>query len=334
MSPLGSLARRYGVQAATLVALAVVLNLTVPGFSGVPAFYSTLDGVALVGITAAGLAVTMIAAELDLSVGSMAALAGVIAVRAGDLGLVAAIAIGTAAGVVLGLLQGLLIARLRISSLVVTVGSLIILQGAAVLLAGGRPIGLRDLTETDPLLRQWGVLSPSSLTGIVVLILLGVFLGWTRWGREIYAIGGARPEATAAGVPVTRSLAVAFAISGGCAGLAGALACMQGASADPNGFATLLLGAVSACLIGGISLYGGRGNATNIALGVLILCVLPAGAAAAGAPTYITGLATGALLLLVVGVDFALGRTVAARRLRAVRARRAEALLSSAPTTT
>ncbi|MEU0508008.1 MULTISPECIES: ABC transporter permease [unclassified Amycolatopsis] len=323
----GRAGRAYGVQAGVLVALVVFLAVTVPDFTASSAVFGTLDGVALVGIAAAGVAVTMIAGELDLSIGSMAALAGVVAIRAGELGLVPAIALGTATGLVFGVSQGLLIAWLRISSLVVTVGSLIGLSGIALVLSRERPIGLAELTTTDPLLRQWWLLTPATLTGIAVLVLLGVFLAYTRWGREIYAVGGARQEARAAGVPVTGSLTLAFGLSGACAGLAGSLACLQGGSADPRGFSTLLLAAVSACLIGGISLYGGRGNAVNVVLGVLILGVVGAGATAAGAPTYVTGLATGALLLLVVGMQFVMDRTVAVRRLHAARARNAAAFL-------
>ncbi|MEV3874215.1 ABC transporter permease [Streptomyces sp. NPDC049906] len=326
----GRATRVYGVQAGVLLALIVTLFVVVSEFTVGAAVFGTLDGVALIGITAAGLAVTMIAGELDMSVGSMAALAGVIAIRAGELGLVPALLIGTGSGIVLGLAQGLLIARLQISSLVVTVGTWIGFSGFALVLADDRPIGLDELTTTDPLLVEWLSMTPATLIGIGVIVLLGLFLGLTRWGREIYAVGGARREARAAGVPVNASLTTAFGISGGCAALAGSIACMQGASADPRGFTSLMLSAVSACLIGGISLYGGRGNAVNVLLGVLILCLVIAGATAAGAPTYVTGLVAGALLMLVVTLEFVLDRTVAARRINAARSRHAAALLAGA----
>lgn len=324
MRPLLRLGRGLGVQVATLVLLSVVLAAAIPGFSGVPAVYGVLEGLPLVGIAAIGLAVTMIAGELDLSIGSMAALCGIVAVHASDAGLVPALLAGTATGAVLGGVQGWMIARLRISSLVLTVGTLIVFQGAALMITGGRTIGVSVLETTDPLLLQWGVLSPSSVVAIVVIFAVGVFLARTRWGREIYAIGGARDEAVAAGVPVRPSLVLAFGLSGACAALAGSLACLQGGSADPNGFSTLLLGAASAALIGGISLYGGRGGAVNVALGALILAVVSAAATAAAAPLFVTGLSTGALLLAVISVDSLLGRTLSARRLRRIREERRE----------
>jgi ribose transport system permease protein len=323
MSRLRALGRGYGVQFVVLVLLVAVFVATVPTFQGEGAVFSTLDGLGFTGIAAAGIAVAMIAGELDLSVGAMAALSGVIAIRAAGLGLVPAIIVATLVGCVLGALQGLLIARLRISSLVVTVATLIIFGGAASVIADGKTIALTDLAETDPILVRLGVLSPPSLVGLVVIVVLGVALARTRWGRQLYAVGGARAEAAAAGVPVARSLTLAFAVSGGCGALAGALASMQGASADPLGFGSLLLAAVAAALIGGVSLYGGRGDGLNIVLGVLILLVLNAGTAAAGAPSVVTDLLTGALLIVVVAVEFGLGRVLAARRVRSQRARAA-----------
>jgi ribose transport system permease protein len=277
-----------------------------------------------VGIAAAGLACAMVAGELDLSVGSMAVFGGVLAIRFGDLGLVPAILLAAVAGALVGLLQGFLIGRLGINSLVFTVGTLILLQGAAWVIAGGKPISLSNFEETDPLLAQLWVFSPSSIAGIIVIALIGLLLAYTKWGREITAIGGARGEAIAAGVPVRRSLNIVFAISGGCAALAGAIACMKGASASPDAFGSLLLTAVSACLIGGINVYGGRGNVINIVLGVVILAVLAAGMAAASAPTFITDLLTGLLLIVVITIEFVLGRFLRRRKLSAARDRVAE----------
>jgi ribose/xylose/arabinose/galactoside ABC-type transport system permease subunit len=330
MKPVRSFGRNYGVQAVTLIALAIVLFATVPSFQGESAIYSTLDGLGLTGIVAAGVSVTMITGELDLSIASMASLAGVVAIRLGGLGLVPAIAIATLVGVVLGGLQGALIARLRISSLVITVASLIVFLGLASTLSGGQPITLANLDESNPILVRIGIFSPPSLIGALVIIGLAIMLARTRWGRQLYAIGGARAEARAAGVPVARSLILAFSISGGCAALGGALASMQGASADPDGFSSLLLAAVAAALIGGVSLYGGRGDGISIALGVLILLLLNAGTAAAGAPSVVTDLLTGVLLIVVIAVDFGIDRLRRARRIQAQRLRVA-ALESTKP---
>lgn len=310
------LGRTYGLQVAVLLLVIVMVAATSPTFQGVPAMYAVLERLVLLGIVAAGLAVTMIAGELDMSVASIAVLAGVIAIQAGPLGLIPAIVVATLAGTLLGACQGWAIAKLGINSLVFTVGTLILFRGVAWLAAGGKPISLTNLEATDPLLQRWGIFSPGSLVAIVVLAVLGWFLSRTRFGREIYAIGGARVEATAAGVPVTRSLVIAFTISGTTAALAGALASMKGASVTPDSFGTLLLTAVAACLIGGISLYGGRGNALHVLLGVVTLSIIAAGMSAQGAQSYLTELLTGLLLLIVIGLDFTLRSLSAQRHLR------------------
>lgn len=321
MIGLRTASRNYGLQLGVLLIVITVIAVTTPSFQGESAVYATFERLALLGIAAAGLAGTMIAGELDMSVGSMAVLSGIISIQFGDLGLLPAIVISTIVGVLLGLLQGYAIARLAINSLVFTVGTLILFRGVAWLLAGGKPVSLTNFEATDPLLVRIGVFSPTSIAAIVVIAVIGLFLAWTKWGREIYAIGGARAEAIAAGVPVRRPLVIAFGISGGSAALAGSLASLKGASATPDSFGTLLLTAVAACLIGGISLYGGRGNVINITLGVLILAVVSAGMAAQGAQSYVTELLTGVLLLAVISIDFALAHISTNRKLRAVRHR-------------
>ena len=104
-----------------------------------------------------------------------------------------------------------------------------------------------------------------------MMVLVGFFLAYTAWGREIYAIGGGRHESAGAGVSHARAMVLAFALSAGCASLAGSLAALKSASAAPFAYEPLLLSAVTAALVGGISLYGGRGNVFSLAVGVLTL---------------------------------------------------------------
>lgn len=306
-------ARQYGLQVVILVVVMVVLAIISPTFRGEPAIYATLERLVLLGIAAAGIAVTMIAAELDISIGSMAVVSGVIAIQLSDLGLLPSILVATSVGALLGALQGWIIARTGINSLVLTVGTLILFRGLAWILADGKPISVTDFTTTDPLLARFWVFSPLAVTAILVLIVIGVFLAWSKWGREIVAIGGARTEALAAGVPLGRPMIIAFCISGACGALAGALSSMKGGSVTPDSYANLILVCVAAALIGGVSLYGGRGDMINIALGILIIAVLSAGLSAMGMQSYVSELITGALLLLVIVVEFVIAN-IARRR--------------------
>lgn len=314
-----SFGRDYGLQVGVLVVIVASYALLVPSFAGDSAMYATLERFVPLGIAAAGIAVTMIAGEIDLSVGAVALTGGVVAVRLSEYGLVASILIATAMSILIGVAQGLVIGILRISSLVLTVGTSIFLGGIAWLLAGGGPVSVADFSTTDPLLLRIWAFTPVSLAAIAVLVALGVFLTWAKWGRELYAIGGARSEAIAAGVPLKRSMVVAFAISGGCGGLAGALSSMKSGSVTPDAFPGLLLSAIAATLIGGVSLWGGRGTMFNVVLGILIISVVGAGSSAMGMKAFVTALFTGALLLTVVVLEFlfdAVRRSRALRRLR------------------
>lgn len=314
--------RSYLLPIALLAITWLLISLLTPSFRGEASVFSVLQGFPLVGLVALGLAVTLIAGEFDLSVGSMAALAAVIAVTASPAGLIGCILVATAAGAVIGAVQGTLIARLRINSLVFTIGTLILIRGVTHMLTGSAPIMIDNIEITDPLLLRFGVFSWSSVVALAVFVVMGLFLAYTRWGREIYAIGGARNEAIAAGVPRVRPLAVSFAVSAGCASLAGALAATRGGSAAPQNYEDLLLTGAAAALLGGISLYGGRGTVLNVALGVAILSVVGAGLAARGTSASLVQLVTGALLLTVIGLEFGLAR-LARPAATGARARRA-----------
>ena len=289
----------------------VVFASMLPSYHSVSGIAALLDGAVLIGLVAVGIGVTMLAAEFDLSVGSLAAVIGVLAINmiATGMSIAPAVLIAVAAAGVFGGLQGLLIAVTGINSLVFTIGTLIALRGFALIISNENSvtIPIPRLGETDWLAqRVLGVLSPLSIIMFAVFILVGLFLRYTVWGREIYAIGGGRSEARAAGVSIVRPMVIAFALSGTLAGLGGALSSVRLGSATPLGFDTLLLSAVTACLMGGIALEGGRGNVLGIFVGLLTLRFLVGGVASLGAPYWLQSLAIGALLILVIVVQMAI----------------------------
>jgi ribose/xylose/arabinose/galactoside ABC-type transport system permease subunit len=300
--------RPYLLPLLVLAVTWVVIASITPTFRGQASVYSVLEGFPLMGLVALGLAVTIVAGELDLSVGSMAALSAVIAVLAAPVGLIGCVTIATLVCVVIGALQGALIGKLGINSLVLTIGTLIMLRGATHMLSNSAPIMIQNFEITDPLLERYWIFSLSSIIALIVFVVAGLFLTYTQWGREIFAIGGARNEAIAAGVPRIRPMMVSFAISAGCAGLAGALAAMRGGSASPQNYEDLLLTGCAAALLGGISLYGGRGSMVNVMLGVAILSVVGAGLSARGSEASLVQLVTGALLIAVITLEFIANR--------------------------
>jgi ribose/xylose/arabinose/galactoside ABC-type transport system permease subunit len=270
-----------------------------------------LDGAVLIGLVAVGVGVTMIAGEFDLSVGSLAAVIGVFAVNliVAGVGIMPAMVLAVVVAGCVGAVQGLIIAVTGINSLVFTIGTLIGFRGLALIISNENTVTvpIERLGEVDFISQRllW-VLSPLSITMFVVFVLVGLFLRYTIWGREIYAIGGGRNEARAAGVSLMRPLVIAFALSGTLAGLGGTLLSVRLGSATPLGFDTLLLSAATACLMGGIALEGGRGNVLGIFVGLMTLRFLVGGVAAYGAPYWLQSLAVGTLLIIVIVVQMSI----------------------------
>jgi ribose transport system permease protein len=299
------------VRAAFMVVIYLVFALQLPNYHTSNGIAALLDGAVLVGTVSVGVGVTMIAGEFDLSVGSLAALTGVIALEIINIGALPALVAGVLFAAAVGAIQGLLIGVLGINSLVFTIGTLIGLRGLAMVAAHEQTITMpiEQLPDVDILTHHFlGIFSPISVGMIVVFVAVGLFLKYTRWGREIYAIGGGRNEARAAGVPLLRPMMIAFTLSGALAGLGGALLSIRLGSATPLGFDSLLLSAATTCLMGGIALEGGIGNVIGIAIGLFTLRFLVTGMAALCAPYYVQNLAVGALLILVVVVQLMLTR--------------------------
>lgn len=290
------LVSRVGLAAAVFVFFWVIQD----GFASVNNLNTILDGFAFAGLAALGVGVTIIAAEFDLSIGSMAAVAGVVAVQFADLGLVPAVLIAVGLAAVVGILQGLAIASFGINSLVFTIGTLILFRGVAFWWSGEQTITIADLSIATAIRTQIWIFSPFSLITLILFVVIGAFLAYHRWGREIYAIGGGRAEALAAGISLHRPMMIAFGISAAVAGLAGALVSLKSGSASPNNFETLLLPAATAALIGGASLQGGKGNALGIAVGAVTIRFIVSGLALRGAPFFVESLSLGILLLFVI----------------------------------
>lgn len=296
------------MRAVFMIGVYIAFATMLPSYHTVSGFAALLDGAALIGIVAVGVGITILAAEFDLSVGSLAAVIGVLTVNMiiGGMGIIPAVAIAVFVAAVFGALQGLVIAVTGINSLVFTIGTLIGLRGFALMISNENSvtIPIPRLGETDFLaVRILGVLSPMSMAMMMVFALAFLFLRYTVWGREIYAIGGGRAEARAAGVSTIKPMVIAFMISGGLAGFGGALSSVRLGSATPLGFDTLLLSCATACLMGGIALAGGRGSVIGVFIGLLTLRFLVSGVASLGAPYWLQSLAIGALLILVILVQ-------------------------------
>lgn len=278
--------------------------------------FSVLQQFATIGPVALGLGLTMIAREFDLSVGSMMSLAGCVAVMLGAehplVGALAAMLVGMASGVI----QGLIMVGLRLSSVGVTLGGLLTVGGIAYVLTGNATIGYPRMDVAmlvnEPVL---GVFSLRNIVAIALFAIAAFLFFATRLGRDTTAVGSDPRAALVAGVNVDRMLIGIFALSGTLTALAGALLSYSLAAASPVALVDALVPATAAAIIGGVSLAGGRGTPVGIAGGVLVLCVLRSGLTAIGVPPYVHDIVTGGVLLGVALLD----APELQRRLRALR---------------
>lgn len=295
----------------TRVALCLIVIIgfafAVPNFVSRGSGYAVLQVVSPLGLAGLGVGLTMIAGEVDLSIGSMAALGGVVSIRLGGHGWVLGIFVPILMGTALGALQGMIISVVRISSLVLTIGTLILFSGLAYLLSGENAISLTSFGVGNFLDTNLWIFSPFSLIFIGVTVAAWLLLRYTRTGHELYAIGGGRQEAQAAGVRTLRPLMFAFAFSGAMGALTGALVSMESGGATPTGFASVLLNAVAAAVIGGVALSGGKGSPWGIVLGALALGVITNGVAVLGDQDYVGQFLTGGLLFLVLVAEMVIG---------------------------
>jgi len=282
--------------------------------------FSVLQQFATIGPVALGLGLTMIAREFDLSVGSMMSLAGCVAVMLGAehplIGMLAAMLVGVASGVI----QGLIMVALRLSSVGVTLGGLLTIGGIAYVLTGNATIGYPRMDVAmlvnEPVL---GIFSLRNVVAIALFAIAAFLFFATRLGRDTTAVGSDPRAALVAGVNVDRMLMGIFALSGTLTALAGALLSYSLAAASPVALVDALVPATAAAIIGGVSLAGGRGTPVGIAGGVLVLCVLRSGLTAIGVPPYVHDIVTGGVLLAVALLD----APELQRRLRALRRARA-----------
>lgn len=292
------------------ISFAILLAVGVYGFFAVtePLFmthrtgFAIMERFAVLGLVGLALTLCIIAGEIDLSIGSNAALAAVITVRFTDsLGAVNALLIALVVSTTIGVIQGYFIAYLRVRAIVLTVGTLMLLRGVALYAAEEKTVMLTDFRIPDFIsTKMLGYFSPASILVIAMFVVVGLFMTYTRYGREIYAIGGARKEALAAGISLRRPMIIVFAISGFCAGLGGVIIGLRSGTAQALGLQYLLLAGTVAAFIGGASILGGRGGVIGAAIGTLTVNFLNTGLVFNVTPAFMVQLYLGILLLVVI----------------------------------
>jgi ribose transport system permease protein len=295
--------------AGPLVALLLVYGLFAAlapeTFAGSVNLFTMARQTVVVGITALGMTYVILLGGIDLSVGSAVALTSVVVARAlqGGMGPVSAALVGILASAVFGMVNGTLVARLRITPFIVTLGTMSLMRGLAKGLANEQkvdadPRGLEGLTASGV-----GVLPPGVYLLFALAVLAAVALHYTVFGRHVVAIGSNAQTARLCGVPVDRVTVLVYALAGAMTGIAGVLEFSTLTVGDPTDSMGLELEAIAAVVIGGASLSGGQGSIAGAMIGALLMTVIKTGCTHVGLPNWVQVILSGVIIVVAVGFD-------------------------------
>jgi ribose/xylose/arabinose/galactoside ABC-type transport system permease subunit len=289
-----------------LVALCLAMSLLSPFFLSVSNVLNMLLATSTIGVLAIAATFVIGAGGIDLSLGSVMGLAGVCgAFVVVNLGLPAPVAVLACllAGGAAGAINGLLVTRALVPAFIVTLGMLGLARGLALVISNGSAIyGLTPALIYIGQGRPLGIPMPA-LVLVVTAILAHVVLGYTRFGKHTLAIGDSETAARAAGIRADRQRFVIYTLAGFLSGLAGLLFMARTNAGDPTAGINYELTAITAAIIGGTNLFGGRASVLGTMVGAMIMGVLQNGLNLLAVQSYYQQMAIGAVLILAVFLD-------------------------------
>lgn len=290
---------------AILIVLVIILSIASPYFLTAVNLLNIGRGIAIVGLLAVGMTIVIISGGFDLSVGSTMAASGMVAgwLAMQGVPLPVAFAAALALGVVIGLANGAIISYGRINPLIATLATLAIVRGCGYVISGGR-----EIVISNQAFQKLGV---GTFLGIpyIVLLLIAVFLifAWvmprTLFGRYAYAIGSSAKAAQRAGVSVARWRITYYVTSGALAALAGLVFVARTGNAQPSAGIGIELDVITAVILGGTSLTGGRGRLSGTFIALILLGVINNGLILTGVPAFWQQVVKGSILLIAVLYD-------------------------------
>lgn len=302
---------RFQIFIILILIIAVFSALRFDSFATFANFRNVLVQAAIFSVMAVGATYVIITKGVDLSVGSILVFSGVAAARVmeslgeqGWLIAIVGIVVACLSGLIWGIVNGLLVAKAKVPPLIATLGTMGIIQGLALILSGG--IDLKDAPYVLGDVIGFGAfLGLPVLAWIAAAVILvgGIFLRITRFGRHTFAIGSNAHAAVEMGINVDRHLIKVYAIAGLLAGFAGILSLARFGSTTISGHATDNLQVIAAVVIGGTSLFGGVGSVFTTAVGVFIPAVLTTGLVMVGLQSFWRDVLVGLVLIGAVYFD-------------------------------
>ena len=296
---------------ALLIAAFIGFYIATPTFLTPSSMGILLQQTAIIAALAVGQTLIILTAGIDLSVGAIMVLSMmVMATLAKDDGMpgILALLIGVLLAVAAGFLNGLLVTRINLPPFIVTLGTLSIFTAIALLYSGGSSIQASHLPRILNFLGEgFGIGSFRLTWGIIVVALIYIVIAFvlsqTAWGRYVYAVGDDPESSRLSGVPSKRVLLAVYTVAGLIYGIAAWILIGRAGAATPNAFPDANLQSITAVVIGGTSLFGGRGRLVGTLIGALIVQTLQFGLSQMGVDQQWRVLATGLLVILAVAVD-------------------------------
>ena len=288
-----------------IIVLYAVLAFSAPNFLTGGNQLNILRDAAFVGIIAWGMTFVLIAGEIDISVGPHVAFAGIVLAKLAMLGvsLPVAVILVLVIGAMIGVVAGALRAFIDVPSFIVTLALWLALRGIAQVLSDAVPIVILDFE-----FQRWGAGSVAGIPipAIFMLLLFGLFSLVARrsvLGRSIYAVGGNAEAARLSGIPVARIRVIVFAITGVLSALTGVLVASRLGSGNSGAATGLEFDVIAAVVVGGTSLFGGRGSMLGTLLGVLFIGALVNGLVLMGIDPFAQGIVRGFVILAAVMIN-------------------------------
>lgn len=300
----------FGPLAALLVVYALFAAVAPQTYPGSLNLLSMVRATVVVGVTAVGMTLIMIQGGIDLSVGSVVALATVAIARSLQAGYspLTALGVGVAVGGAAGLINGALVAGLRLTPFIATLGTMSALRGLAKGLAreqkiDAEPGWLEELMTLAPPERAFQLFPLGIWIALALAAAAALVLARTRFGRHVVATGSSPATARLCGIDVGRVTVLVYVLGGLLAGIAGVLEFSTLTVGDPTDSFGLELKVIAAVVIGGGSLSGGQGSVAGTLLGALLLTFIDTGCTHVGLPNWVQEILTGAIIVVAVWLD-------------------------------
>jgi ribose transport system permease protein len=283
-----------------LIALAVAFSLTSSRFLQFNNLMIVAQQAVVLLVAALGMTFVVIAGSIDLSVGAIVAIAALVAAKtSGSIGILAILP-ACAIGVLCGLINGLVVAKGKVPSFIVTLGAMVVYRGIVLYFTRGAPVSIEDDAFLDTYSGRTAGIPNSVLIALVLIGVAAFMLNLTVFGREVRAIGGGERIAHLSGIRVDRAKILIFVLSGLLCGMAGLLQGARAMAATAQLGEGLELDAIAAVVVGGTPLTGGVGSIQGTILGALIITILSNGMNIIGLDPYFQNIVKGLVLVLSV----------------------------------